>query len=94
MSLADIQSMKALKLAKQNAASLAESAQIKGTTQSIVFNTDGTVQKVQHKDPLSNVLREDVFTYASNLITEVRTLSSGGSITFKYHLDTLETEVL
>lgn len=73
---------------------LAESTQLKGTTQSIVFNTDGTVQKVQHKDPLSNVLREDVFTYASNLITEVRTLSSGGSITFKYHLDTLETEVL
>lgn len=73
---------------------LAQNLTIKGTTQSIVFNTDGTVQKVQHKDSSSVVLREDVFTYESNLITEVRTLSSGGSVTFKYHLDTLETEVI
>jgi hypothetical protein len=75
-------------------ASLAESTQLKGTTQSITFNTDGTVQKVQHKDSGNVVLREDVFTYSTNLITEVRTLSSGGSVTFKYHLDTLETEVI
>ena len=67
---------------------------IKGTTQSIIYNTDGTIQKVQHKDVNNNVLREDVFTYTTNLITEVRTLSSGGTLTFKYHLDTLETEVI
>jgi hypothetical protein len=73
---------------------LAESTQIKGTTQSIVFNADGTVQKVQHKDLNNVVLREDSFTYETNLITEVRTLSTGGSVTFKYHLDTLETEVI
>jgi hypothetical protein len=77
-----------------NVSLLAESTQLKGTTQSIIFNTDGTVQKVQHKDPSNNILREDVFTYAPNLITEVRTLSVGGTLTFKYHLDTLETEVI
>jgi hypothetical protein len=77
-----------------HAAQLAESTQLKGTTQNIIFNTDGTVQKVQHKDSYNVVLREDVFTYTTNLITEVRTLSSGGSITFKYHLDTLQTEVI
>jgi hypothetical protein len=73
---------------------LAESTQIKGTTQSIIWNTDGTAQKVQHKDSLNNILREDVFTYSTNLITEVRTLISGDSLTFKYHLDTLQTEVI
>jgi hypothetical protein len=78
----------------ENASALAESTQIKGTTQSIVFNADGTVQKVQHKDLNNVVLREDSFTYETNLITEVRTLSTGGSVTFKYHLDTLETEVI
>jgi hypothetical protein len=76
------------------ATQLAQSTTIKGTTQSIVFNADGTVQKVQHKDASNNVLREDVFTYSTNLITEVRSLNYGGSVTFKYHLDTLETEVI
>ena len=69
-------------------------ADIKGTTQSIVFNGDGTVQKIQHKDSTSTLIREDVFTYASNLITEIRTLTSGGSLTYKYHLDSLQTEVI
>ena len=67
---------------------------IKGTTQAITFNGDGTVQKVQHKDTGNNLIREDVFTYATNLITEVRTLTSGGTVTLISHLDTLETEVI
>ena len=67
---------------------------IKGTTQTITFNTDGTVQKIQHKNVSDVVLREDVFTYAANLITEVRTLSTAETITFKYHTDTLLTEVI
>ena len=70
-----------------------QSGSVKGTIQSITFDVDGTVQKVQHKDGI-NLIREDVFTYAPNLITEVRTLTSGGSITFINHLDTLETEVI
>lgn len=68
---------------------------IKGTIQSITFNTDGAVQKVQHKDKSNVVIREDVFTYSANLITEVRTLiSSGEVLTFKNNLDTLQTEVI
>lgn len=66
---------------------------IQGTTQFVVFNSNGTVQKVQHKDDVGAIVREDVFTFEPNLITEVRTLTLGGSITFKTHLDTFQTEV-
>jgi hypothetical protein len=76
-----------------NTTALAESTHIQGTTQNIIWNTDGTVQKVQHVDSNNTVLREDVFTYSTNLITEVRTVGTN-SITFKYHLDTLQTEVI
>jgi len=68
---------------------------IKGSTKSIIFNTDGTIQKVTHKDVGDFILREDVFTYATNLITEVRTLAgTAETITYINHLDTLETEVI
>jgi len=67
---------------------------IKGTTQSITYNTDGTVGKIVHKDSENATVREDVYTYATNLVTEVRTLTAGGTIAYKYHLDTLETEVI
>lgn|GEM_PF-6643753 len=43
---------------------------------------------------IDDTVRTDVFTYVTNLITEVRTLAAGGTITYKYHLDTLETEVI
>lgn len=66
---------------------------IRGTKQSITFNSDGTVQKVQHIDTDENVVREDVFTYSGDTITEVRTLADTSTITYVYHLDTLETEV-
>lgn len=66
---------------------------IKGTTQSIAFNDDDSVYKIHHKTG-GIVIREDIFTYTNNLITEVRTLNTLETITFKYHLDTLETEVI
>lgn len=66
---------------------------IKSTTQSIVFNADRSVQKIQHKDSFGGIVREDVFSYSTNQITEVRTLSDGQAVTYKYHLDTLETEI-
>jgi hypothetical protein len=68
-------------------------SQLKGTTQSLVFNTDGTIQKVIYKDTQNNIVGEDVFTYSANLITEVKTRGSNVT-TYKYHLDTLETEVI
>jgi hypothetical protein len=72
---------------------MAENTTIKGTTQNIIWNNDGTVQQIQHKDSGGNVLRTDSFTYATNLITEVRTVGTS-TLTFKYHLDTLQTEVI
>ena len=67
---------------------------IKGTNQFIAFNIDGSIQNIQHKDSGNNVIRTDTFTYGTNLITEVRTLSTGEILTFINHLDTLETEVI
>lgn len=43
----------------------------------------------------STKIRTDVFTYATNLITEVRTIvATGDTVTFKYHTDTLNVEVI
>ena len=67
---------------------------IKGTTQTITFNSDGTVQKIEHLDVLDIALRTDTFVYSTSLITEVRTLSTGQTLTLKHHLDTFETEVI
>lgn len=72
----------------------AKQSSIKGTKQSITFNDDGTVQKIEHKNSLNEIVRVDTFTYATNLITEVRTLATGETLTFVNHLDTLETEVI
>lgn len=68
---------------------------IQKTTQNVIFNEDGSVQKVQHKDLQNNIVREDCFTYEPNIITEVRTLlSTDKTLTFVYHLDNLITEVM
>jgi hypothetical protein len=52
------------------------------------------VTQIVHKDSDANTVRTDTFTYIDNLITEVRTLSTGETVTLKYHTDTLETEVI
>jgi hypothetical protein len=68
---------------------------IRGTTQVTIKNTDGTIQKIQHKDGANTVIREDSFTYLTDLTTEVRTLlSNGQTLTYKYHLDTGNVEVI
>jgi hypothetical protein len=65
---------------------------IKGTTQYPTI-TDGQVIRIDHKNGTA-IIRSDVFSYAENLITEVRTLNTGDMMTFKYHLDSLNTEVI
>lgn len=67
---------------------------IKGTTQTVTFNADGSVASVAHKNASNVTLRTDTFTYATNLITEVRTLADLSTITYINHLDTLITEVI
>lgn len=66
---------------------------IKGTIQYPTI-VNGQVTQILHQSG-TTVIRSDVFTYATNLITEVRTIiATGQTLTFKYHLDTLETEVI
>jgi hypothetical protein len=69
---------------------------IKGTIATPTI-TSGKVTKIDHISSTDNttVIRSDVFTYAANLITEVRTIiASGTTLTLKYHLDTLRTEAI
>lgn len=69
--------------------------EIQGTTRNATFNPDGTLQKLSHlNSTTSELVREDVFTYGVDIITEVRTLANGSTVTFIYHTDTLQTEVV
>lgn len=72
---------------------------VKGT---IAYPTtvSGQITRIDHKSG-DTVVRSDVFTYTTDtttnkitLITEVRTLNTGDTVTFKYHTDTLEVEVI
>ena len=65
--------------------------EIPTTVQTYVF-TDGSVSQVLHKSGNTTV-RTDTFTYATNTITEVRTLNTGESLTIETNLQTLETTV-
>ena len=65
--------------------------EIPTTVQTYVF-TDGSVSRVLHKSGNTTV-RTDTFTYATNTITEVRTLKTGESLTIVTNLQTLETTV-
>lgn len=65
--------------------------EIPNTVQTYTF-TDGSVSQVLHKSGNTTV-RTDTFTYATNTITEVRTLNTGESLTIVTNLQTLETAV-
>lgn len=65
--------------------------EIPTTVQTYVF-TDGSVSQVLHKSGNTTV-RTDTFTYATNTITEARTLNTGESLTIVTNLQTLETTV-
>lgn len=65
--------------------------EIPNTVQTYVF-ADGSVSQVLHKSGNTTV-RTDTFTYATNTITEVRTLNTGESLTIVTNLQTLETVV-
>lgn len=65
--------------------------EIPNTVQTYTF-TDGSVSQVLHKSG-STTVRTDVFTYATNTITEVRTLNTGERLTIVTNLTTLETTV-
>ena len=64
---------------------------IPGTTQTYTF-TDGSVSQVLHKQGATTI-RTDAFTYATNTITETRTINTGEVLTIVTNLTTLETTV-
>lgn len=66
--------------------------EIDNTEQTITFASDGSVQKIEHKRN-NVIIRTDTFTFATNMITEVRTLSTGETLTIATNLTTLETTV-
>lgn len=57
---------------------------IKNTNAVITFDANSRVTKIQHKNISDNVIiREDIFTYTSNTITETRRIiSTGSTITY------------
>lgn len=70
-----------------------DQSSIKGTTQSIIWNTDDTIQQIKHiKTDDNTTIRTDTFTYNGDTITEVRTINTGETLTFVYHMDTYITE--
>lgn len=65
--------------------------EIPDTTQIYTFSNDSVSQVVHSRNNVA--VRTDTFTYGSSTITEVRTLSSGESLTIITNLTTLETTV-
>lgn len=65
--------------------------EVPNTTQAYTFS-NGKVSQVVHSRN-STAVRTDVFTYGASTITEVRTLSTGESLTLETNLTTLETVV-
>lgn len=65
---------------------------IPGTTQTITFDAGGNVQSITHSAGGAAV-RTDVFTFGSDSITEVRTLSTGESLTIVTNTTTLATTI-
>ena len=66
---------------------------IPGTTQTISFDSSGNVSQIVHTDGSNNAVRTDAFTFGADTITEVRTLSTGESLTIATNTDTLVTVV-
>lgn len=60
------------------------------TVQRYTFGSDGSIQKIEHVQD-NQVIRTDVFTFGENVVTEVRTLNTGESLTIVTNLTTMET---
>ena len=66
--------------------------EIENTAQSITFGQDGGVQSISHVRN-STTVRTDTFTFTDAAITEVRTLSTGQSLTIVTNLATLQSVI-
>lgn len=70
-----------------------EAENVPNTTQTLVYDSDGNISTVYHKNSSNVAIRTDVFTFTNTSITEVRTLSSGESLTIVTNLSTYATIV-
>lgn len=67
--------------------------EIPGTTQTIAFDSSGNVSTITHTNGNNVAVRTDAFTFATNSITEVRTLNTGETLTIVTNTTTLATAV-
>jgi len=65
---------------------------IPDTVQSITFDSAGNVSTITHVRN-NTAIRTDTFTFSAETITEVRTLSTGESLTIVTNTTTLQTTV-
>ena len=63
-------------------------SELPGTTVTVTFDSNDNPSTITHSVN-STEIRTDVFTWTENSVTEVRTLSSGESITIETNLETL-----
>lgn len=88
---ADVTQLKADTSALQEGLMLQEET-IPDTVQTITFDSAGNVSAITHT--ANNVaVRTDVFTFGTDTITEVRTLSTGESLTIVTNTTTLQTTI-
>ena len=67
---------------------------ITGTKQIMTLNEAGDVSQIVHTDLLTDeVVRTDVFTYNGDLVTQVRTLAGGRTMTIVTDIVTLEESI-
>lgn len=77
-----------------NIQSMLKSSDIKGTTQTMTVDENYAIQRILHTDTSTlATVRDDVFTYSENIVTEVRTLATGETLTLVHNLDTFETTI-
>ena len=67
-------------------------SEIPGTVQTVTFDANNNPSTIVHSASSATV-RTDAFTWGTNTVTEVRTLSSGKSITITTNLTTLEQTI-
>ena len=67
--------------------------EIPDTTQTITFDSLGNVSTIMHTNGNNVAVRTDAFAFATNSITEVRTLNTGESLTIVMNATTLTTTV-
>lgn len=73
--------------------SMLETDLIPDTSQSYIYDSDGKINTVTHTQG-AEIIRTDVFVFGDGVITEMRTLETGESLTITTNLETLATSIV